>query len=399
MEWSRRSFLSAAAALPAAPVALAAMSRPQPSASADSFEPWLQVDPTAIAANAREIARLAGGRPVIAVVKNNAYGLGVRLVGEILRDIDDIAACAVVTPGAAHELADVGLDKPILLMARVEDADAEALVRRGVRLSTVDESTGAQIERIARRVGDPIPVHAYLDTGMSRLGVPFRRATEFLVSLGSGGAAIIEGTFMGFAEEDEFDAMQLARFADVARDARRAGVSIGALHAASSHALFFRQEALLDTVRPGLVVYGAYPAGARDTDAASLTPAFRLRARVARVTRLEAGDGVSYGQNYVAERPTWVATLPVGHADGYPRRAVEGCEVLIGDRVYPVIGAVSASHTIVEVGEEPSVRVGDEAILMGPDHPAIHPNEIAERAGISVYDVLMHLSARLPRRV
>ncbi|MFV1988830.1 MAG: alanine racemase [Gemmatimonadota bacterium] len=399
MEWSRRSFLSAAAALPVTPAALAAMSGPHPRPAVDSFEPWIQVDPAAIASNARAISRLAGGRPVIAVVKNNAYGLGVRLVGEILRDVEDIRACAVVTPGAAHELADARLGKPILLMARVEDADAEALVRRGVRLATADASAGDQIERIARRLGEAVPVHAYLDTGMNRLGVPFRDATEFLVTLGSSGAATIEGTFMGFAEEDEFDALQLARFEKIADDVRRAGVSPGALHAASSHGLFFRGEALLDMVRPGLVVYGAYPAGARETRAASLTPAFRLRARVARVTRLEAGDGVSYGQNYVAERPTWVATLPVGHADGYPRRAVDGCEVLIGERTYPVIGAVSASHTIVEVGEEQFVRAGDEAILLGPDHPAIHPNEVAERAGISVYDVLMHLSARLPRRV
>jgi alanine racemase len=117
------------------------------------------------------------------------------------------------------------------------------------------------------------------------------------------------------------------------------------------------------------------------------------------VERLEAGDAVSYGREYVADRPTWIATLPVGHADGYPRRAVDGCEVLLGGRTYPVIGAVSASHTILEVGDDPAVGVGDEAILVGPDHPAVHPNEIADRAGISVYDVLMHLGARLPRRL
>jgi alanine racemase len=116
------------------------------------------------------------------------------------------------------------------------------------------------------------------------------------------------------------------------------------------------------------------------------------------VERLAPGEGVSYGRNYVAERPVWIATLPVGHADGYPRRAVEGCEVLIGTRRYPVIGAVSASHTIVEVGDERTVDVGDVATLIGPDDPAILPNTIAERAGISVYDVLMHLSARLPKR-
>ncbi len=116
-----------------------------------------------------------------------------------------------------------------------------------------------------------------------------------------------------------------------------------------------------------------------------------------RVERLEKGDGVSYGRNYVATRPTWIATLPVGHADGYPRAAVKGCQVAIGRRLFPVIGAVSASHTIVELGDERLAEVGDVATLVGGDDPAIHPNEIAKRAGISVYDVLMHLNPELPR--
>jgi alanine racemase len=117
-----------------------------------------------------------------------------------------------------------------------------------------------------------------------------------------------------------------------------------------------------------------------------------LKAKVVRVERIEPGDGVSYGRNYVATRPTWIATLPVGHADGFSRRAIEGGHVWIGGRSYPIIGAVSASHTIVEIGDDARVALGDEATLVGPDDPAIHPNTLAENAGISVYDVLMHLT-------
>jgi len=120
---------------------------------------------------------------------------------------------------------------------------------------------------------------------------------------------------------------------------------------------------------------------------------------VARVEHLREGDTVSYGRAWRAERPTWTATLPVGHADGYPRRAVDGCEVLIGGSLYPVIGAVSASHTIVALGDEPSAAVGDVATLVGPDDSAIHPNEVAQRTKSSVYDVLMHLGQDLPRIV
>jgi alanine racemase len=130
-----------------------------------------------------------------------------------------------------------------------------------------------------------------------------------------------------------------------------------------------------------------------------LLPTVSLKAPVIRVEHLNAGDGVSYERPWKAERPTWIAVLPVGHADGYPRTSVKGAEVLIGGRLYRVIAAVSASHTIVEVGGEQTVRVGDVATLIGAGHPAIHPNEVAIRSGTSTYDRFMHLGAGLRREL
>jgi alanine racemase len=108
---------------------------------------------------------------------------------------------------------------------------------------------------------------------------------------------------------------------------------------------------------------------------------------------------VSYGRNYVAERPVWIATIPAGHVDGVPRQAVDGARVLIGEGTYPVIGAVSASHSIVELGPDTNVRIGDVATLLGPDHPDVEPDRVAAATGASVYDLLMHLSPTLPRVV
>ncbi|MGH7713171.1 MAG: alanine racemase, partial [Gemmatimonadaceae bacterium] len=155
-------------------------------------------------------------------------------------------------------------------------------------------------------------------------------------------------------------------------------------------------EAHLDAVRPGLAVYGGY-VSAEAQSRGELKAAYRLRAPVVRVARLEAGEGVSYHRRWKATEPTWVATLPVGHVDGYPSGAVKGCEVLIGERVYPVIGTVSASHTIIALGTESTVKVGDVATLVGPDHPAIHPNEVAKRAAWSEYNMFMHLNPLLKR--
>jgi alanine racemase len=159
-------------------------------------------------------------------------------------------------------------------------------------------------------------------------------------------------------------------------------------------------DAHLDMVRPGIALCGAYPSNeGREARIAELRPAGRLKARVVRVERLRPGDSVSYGREYVVDRATWVATLPVGHSDGYPRGAVNGARVLINGRLYPPVGAVSASHTIVELGDREEVKIGDVATFVGPDHASIHPNAVATQTGGSVYDVLMHLNGALPKVV
>jgi alanine racemase len=242
-----------------------------------------------------------------------------------------------------------------------------------------------------------VAAHIYLDTGMSRMGVPYHRAMPFLRRIAETSISI-RGTFMGFTEEPEFDREQLRRFLELAEQARAQDIDLGALHAASSAGIYHFPESHLDMVRPGISLYGAYPSNAgEEKGIAELRPALRLKARVVRVEQLRVGDSVSYGRQYVADRPTWIATIPAGHTDGVPRQAVNGARVLINGKTYPAIGAVSASHTIVEFGDEPGARIGDVATIIGPDDPAIHPNAVADATGRSVYDIMMHLNPTLPK--
>lgn len=391
----RRTFLAAALGAIALPKLPTVRVRDR----APSFDPWLEVDADALRHNVAEAARLAGGRPVLAVVKNNAYGLGLSTVGPVLDRLDTVPGLAVVKVDEAIALRDAGVAKPILLMGLSTDEEAVELVSRDVRLGLFTDAAPALLGKLAARFNRRIPVHLDVDTGMNRVGMPYHRALPWMTAIADSNAATVEGTFMTFVEDDAFDPEQLARFVALAREARQQGLTLGRLHAASSHAVFLRSDAYLDMLRPGLALYGAYPGEVTDRAAASLRPAFRLRAQVVRVEQLRAGDSVSYGRSYVAQQPTWIATLPVGHSDGYPRSAVKGCEVLIRDRLYRVIGAVSASHCIVELGSEKTVEVGDVATLVGPDRPEILPNTVAERAGVSVYDILMHLSPLLPKRL
>lgn len=365
----------------------------------DRFDPWIEVDREALAHNVAVVSRLTGGRPILAVVKNNAYGLGLETAAGLLSENDSIRGFAVVKPEDAIALRDAGIEQEILLMGMAPDGAVRDLVEAGVRLSLYLDDDA---RRLPQRVpGDrPIAAHVYLDTGLSRMGMPYHRSLPWMAGLAESNAFDIVGTFMAFTEEPDFDPEQLGRFRSAVDAARARGVDLGRLHAASSNGVFHLPEAHLDMVRPGIALFGGYPSRPdEERSIAVLRPAVSLRCRVVRVERLRPGDGVSYGRSYVAERPTWIATLPAGHVDAYPRTAVEGARVAIGGASYPVIGAVSASHTIVEIGEVSAVEVGEVATLLGGDEPDVYPNEVARASGSSVYDLFMHLDPKLPRFV
>jgi alanine racemase len=398
MTVSRRTFVASFAAAPALTSLTPALQAATISIEADRFDPWIEVDAAALRHNAKTVSRLAGDRPVLAVIKNNAYGLGLTTVAPILEPMSEVKGFAVVKAEEAIALRDAGVRKPILLLALFSDEDGVELAKRDIQFSLCTDDAAARVVKAAKAAGRRPQAQYYLDTGMSRMGIPYHRAMPVLEKM-SQLDIDIEGTFMGFTESD-FDQEQLRRFNEFTGKAKSGGLKLGPLHAASSHAVFNFSDSHLDQVRPGIALFGAYPSNAKkESPIATLKPAVRLQARIVRIERLRAGDSVSYGGNYVANKATWIATIPAGHTDGMPRSAVDGAHALVNGKPYPIIGAVSASHTIIELGDERSVEIGDLAILMGPDHPLIHPNELASATGTSVYDRLMHLNPNLPKVV
>ena len=370
-----------------------------PPASRGTFDPWLEIDKSALAHNVRAVARLAGGKPIIAVVKNNAYGLGLETAGPVLDSFADVSHLAVVRADEALALRQAGARKPILLMGPATEDELLELTPLDVIQSPYRDVAPALLARAAERTGRRVRVHLYLDTGMHRMGLPVGQALAWAGALSRARGVRIEGAFTELTEDADFDRQQAARLRELQATARASGIAIPLLHAASSDAVMHQTtETFLDAVRPGLALYGGY-VSERAMQRGELRPAYRLKARIIRVDHLAAGEGVSYHRRYVAERPIWTATLAVGHVDGYPSGAVKGCEVLADGRLFAVIGTVSASHTIIALGDEQRLDVGDEVTLVGPDHPAIHPNEVARRAGWSEYNMFMHLSPKLAKRV
>ena len=364
-----------------------------------TFDPWIEVDKAALAHNTRTVAGLSGGRPVLAVVKNNAYGLGLETAGLLLESFAEVSHLAVVRAEEALTLRKAGARKPILLMGPATEDELLELAALDVIQSPYRDVAPALLARVAQRTGRTIRVHLYLDTGMHRMGIPVGQALPWIQALSRAPGLRIEGAFTELTEDADFDRQQAARLRELQSAAREHRITIPILHAASSDAIMHQiTETFLDAVRPGLALYGGY-VSERAMQRGALRPAYRLKARVVRVDHLTAGEGVSYHRRYTADRPIWVATLAIGHVDGYPSGAVKGCEVLAKGRLFPVVGTVSASHTIIALGDEQHLAVGDEVTLVGPDHPALHPNEIAKRAGWSEYNMFMHLSPKLAKRV
>jgi alanine racemase len=271
-------------------------------------------------------------------------------------------------------------------------------VRRQIALM-VYTPIASELERAAAAIGRPVSVHVCVDTGLGRVGVPHTQAPELIRSLARAKGVAIAGTMMTFTEDEAFDREQLRRFRALADSLKAGGIATGPLHAASSYTLFQHPDAALDMVRPGMVLYGIYPeARFRTAGALDLKPAIALKARVAYVKQLQAGDSAGYNRAYVAKAPVWIATLPVGHADGLPRVAAKGGTVRIGGTRYPIVASVSASHTIVEIGPDRRVEIGDEATLFDWTDGS-RPEDLAAACGASVYDLAMHLNPLMPRRV
>jgi alanine racemase len=362
-----------------------------------SFDPWIEINAANLAHNVREISTRVAGRPILAVIKNNAYGMDLVRAARLLEPLGPVTGFAVVKMDEAITLRDRGIRKPILLMGPVDERDLADVAARDV-MPMVYTPAGAALDRISTRLRRPVPIHVKVDTGLGRVGVPHAQAAALIRDLAARTSVRIDGMMMTFSEDAALDLEQIGRFTALAAELTGSGVTIGRKHAASSFTLFQHPSAFFDMVRPGMAIYGVYSEQEfRGMGVMDLRPAMALRARVAYVKQRRAGETAGYSRAYVAKDDVWIATLPVGHADGWPRVAAKGARVRIGGTLYPVIASVSASHTIVEIGREPRVNIGDVATLWDWEAGS-RPEDVSRACGASVYDLTMHLNPLLTRR-
>jgi alanine racemase len=361
----------------------------------EGFRPtWVEVDLEAIRHNARVLKPT--GAELMAVVKANGYGHG-----------DVVVARAAIEAGAAWagvalveeglRLRSAGIEAPILVLSELP-AGSEA-VALAHRLTPTLYSDGG-LERLASAARGSVPVHVKVDTGMHRVGVwPPEEAPAFARRVQDAGLEV-EGLFTHFARSEEDDVTtegQLARFLGAADAVRSAGVSPRVLHAANSGATILHPESHLDIVRPGIALYGIEPAPGVGSHL-GLRPALAWRSRVSAVKRLDAGEALSYGHRYRLERDAWIATVPVGYADGYPRQLTGLGEVLIRGRRHGIAGTVTMDQLLVDCGDA-QVQVGEEVVLIGSQgNETIAADALGRLFGTIGYEIVSRIGDRVPRR-
>jgi len=359
----------------------------------------LEVDLDRLAGNYAVIRRHVGGRPVMPILKANAYGHG--LVEVAARLVREGAPClGVAFLEEALLLRERGIAAPILVMGGIMENQIPHFLRNDLTLTASSVGKLRQIEEAAAALGVRARVHLKVDTGMERIGVHHYNARGFLEESLRCSHCEIEGIYSHLASSDADDLgyarLQLARFREVLAFYEERGLPPPVRHIANSGAILQLPESHLDMVRPGILLYGVSPA-AFLAGRLPVRPALRWTSRVVYFKVVRAGDPVSYHATWKSDHPVRVVTVPAGYGDGYPRRLSNRGEVLIRGRRYPVVGQVCMDQLVVNL-EQDSAWNADEVVLLGEQGgQAITAEELAERAGTIPYEVLTAINTRVPR--
>lgn len=360
---------------------------------------WVDVDLGAVTTNARIFTELLAPSALCAVVKADGYGHGaVEVATAALRGGATWLAVALVDEGLT--LRDAGIEVPVLVLSEPPAEAMEQVVTRGLTPTVFTRAGIEALSATCQRLGVTAhPVHLKVDTGMRRIGCDVGQAADLAAFVRAMPGLRLEAMFTHFAVADEPDhpsnQTQVGRFEEaLANVASRPPL----VHSANTSASIAFPSERRDLSRVGVALYGVSPSEAIVLPVGT-KPAMSLKSKVAYAKRLPAGERISYGHHYELERDSYVATVPVGYADGYPRTAfAKGAQVLLGGRRHPVAGAVTMDQLMVDCGDHP-VQPGDEVVLLGSQgNESIRAEELGALTDTVGYEIITRIGPRVPRR-
>jgi Alr-MurF fusion protein len=365
---------------------------------------WVEIDLSAIAFNTRQIQSLVGPNVrILASLKADAYGHGALKVARTVLQ-NGASMLGVATVSEAIPLREAGIHAPILVFGYVPHWQMREAVHLHLTLTLYSIEAAQALSRAAQALNQAVKVHVKVDTGMGRLGIRAEHSNE-IVELSHEISVLprleLEGIFTHFAMADTQDQtharMQLTRFQHVLRSIEEKHMLPSLVHAANSAAIFNLPEAHFDLVRPGIALYGLDPSSEVPLPE-EFRPALSFKTQVAQVKDIPEGESISYGCTYTTDRPTRVAILPVGYADGFRRAPTNWGYVLVHEQEAPLLGRVCMDQCMIDITHIPHVRVGDEVVLIGQQGAAsLSAEQVAQRLGTINYEVVSEILARVPR--
>lgn len=362
----------------------------------------VEIDLQALVRNYRKIAAHVKPMKVLCVLKANAYGLG---VGEYAAALS-AAGCTmfgVAEPFEALELKKVLKRGEVQILSSVLPDEIPAMVKAGVILPVIDVEEAKLVSAAAVKAGVKAKVHFKLDTGMGRLGILAKDALEVMREVVTMPGLDCEGVFshcpMAYEPKDPFTKRQIAAFKAIVASAAKEGIHFKKVHIAASDAINNFPEAAkapFTMVRTGINLHGSFDPYGRK--ALKVEPVLTLRTRVAQVRELPAGTTLGYGRTWCLAKPTKVATISAGYADGLPLALTNRGFVFIGGKRCKIIGRISMDYTTVDVSEVKNVKAGDEVVCFGKcGKDAITPDDWAAIKGTHAYDIICSLGNRVER--
>ena len=367
---------------------------------------WAEIDLDAIRQNVRALrSHVWKNTEIMAVVKADAYGHGALGIADTLLQ-NGASRLAVATLEEGLDLRRHGVQAPILILGYTDPARAQDVVKYQLAQTLYTRELAEALERSAAYLGRITDVHLAVDTGMSRLGLPYGpEGLDFVRFVQNLNHLNVEGAYTHFATADEDKAdyirLQFARFMSFCERVEKLGLRIPLRHCCNSAATLRFPEMHLDMVRAGLLLYGYLPehceAYARD-----FRPALSLKAKLIRVTTVEPGMGVSYNRRYVCAEPTRVATVPIGYADGYSRAMSGKADVLIAGQRCPILGNICMDTCMAAAPDNADLSVASEVVLIGtqasPNGPvSVTADDLARWSGSISYEILTAISPHIPR--
>lgn len=361
---------------------------------------WVEVDLDAVSHNVSMIRAYLGKTVYLAVVKADAYGLGVLPIAKTILE-NGADKLGLVTLEECIELRRAGITAPLLNMGPVWQDQADIVLEYDIEQVAYQLPVIEAISKAAKKAGKTAKIHLKVDTGMSRYGVHFSQAGAAIAKAAVLPNIEILGVMTHFPMSDELDKsfalLQIERFKTLRRQVENMDIHIPLWHTANSGAVLDLPQAHFDMVRVGLMNFGYFPSK-QVKRPFELKPAMSVKSKIVEIREIHRGDTVGYGRRFMAEKDEQIGVLPLGYADGYDRKIRSGGQVLIHGEKVPIVSGLCMDAFFVRLTDFPNVRIGDTATLMGIDGgEEISPHDIAGIIGSVSYEVISRFGKRLPR--